>query len=141
MAAEAAVRMAVFWTAWFSTCGRDAQCGEEGEQEGEEGGAEIAVFDVDDAVDAESGDAEEKWNEPEGVGRGSPGGVEACSEEEENGEESIGFGVIAHVAEDAHDALADDDDLEARIHVGLDVLVEEGRVEPVGIGAVGEFCS
>src|SRR6266851_4856614 len=120
-------------------CRGDAHCGEEGKKEGEEGGAEVAVFDVDDAVDAESGDAEAKWHEPEGVGRGSPGGVQACSQKEENGEEGIGLGVVAHVAEDAHNALTNDDDLETQIHVGLDALVEEGGVEPVGIGAVGEL--
>ena len=56
---------------------------------------------------------------------GSPVGAEARSGEEENDEEYPGFGVIGHVAEDAHDALADDDDLKMRIHVGLDALVEE----------------
>src|ERR1700731_5044344 len=69
-------------------CGTDAHRGKERKEEGEEGGAEVAVFDVDDAVDAESGDAEEKRHEPEGIGRGSPGGVQACSEEEENGEQA-----------------------------------------------------
>ena len=117
----------------------DTHCGEEGKKEDEKGGAEIAVFNVDDAVDAESGDAEEKRHEPEGVGRGSPGGVQACSEEEENGEEGIGLGVVGHVAEDAHCALAKDDDLETQVHVGLDALVEEGGVEPVGVGAVAEL--
>src|SRR6266576_6521572 len=123
----------------ISACWGDAQRSEEGKKDSEKGGAEVAVFDVDYAVDAESGDTEEKRNEPEGIGRGLPGGVEAGSEQEKNGEEGIGLGVVAHVAEDAHDALADDDDLETRVHVGLDVLVEEGGVEPVGVGAVGEF--
>ena len=50
--------------------------------------------------------------------------------------------MVADVAEDAHDALADDDDLEVRIDVGLDALVEERGVEPVGVGAVGKLlCS
>ncbi len=47
--------------------------------------------------------------------------------------------MVGDVAEDAHDALADDDDLEARVHVGLDVIVPVGGVEPVGVGAVGEL--
>ena len=113
--------------------------GEEGEEEREEGGAEVAVFDVDNAVDAERGDAEAKGHKPEGVGRGSPCGVQAGPEEKENGQEGVGLGVVAHVAEDAHDALADDDDLEMQVHVGLDAFVEEGGVEPVGVGAVGEL--
>ena len=51
---------------------------------------------------------------------GRQAGSQACSEEKENGEEGVGLGVIGDVAKDAHEALADDDDLEARVHVGLD---------------------
>jgi hypothetical protein len=35
--------------------------------------------------------------------------------------------------------LAEDDDLEMRIDVGLDAIVEERSIKPVGIGAVGEL--
>src|SRR5260370_33391457 len=67
-------------------CRGDAHRGEEGEEEGQEGGAEVAVFDVDDAVDAECDDTEEKRYEPEGVGCGSPGGVQAGVRGREGGQ-------------------------------------------------------
>lgn len=99
--------------------------GEGGKKEDKKSSTEVAVLDIDDCVDAEYGNAYQYRDEPEGVGGRSPAGVKTGSGEEEKDEERPSLGVITHVAEDTHEALSDDDDLEMRIHVGLDALVEE----------------
>src|SRR6202020_219865 len=76
---------------------------------------------------------------PEGVSGGSPAKMQARSGQKQKEEEQPGFGVVADVTDDTHNALPDDDDLELGVHVSLDALVEEGGVEPVGVGAVGEL--
>src|SRR6202034_3159532 len=88
---------------------------------------------------AESGDAEKERCEPEGVSGGPKVRAETGSGEQEEGEENPNFGVVADIADDAHEALADDNDLQMGIHMSLDVLVEERGVEPVGVGAIGKL--
>ena len=89
---------------------------------------EEKVFDVDEAVDAEGGDAEKKWREPEGVGGWLEAGTKARSEEEEDEEEEPRFGMVADVTDDAQDAQPDGKDLEMRIGVSLDVLILKKEV-------------
>ncbi len=85
----------------------DAQRGEERKEDGEEADGDVAVFDVDHAVDAEDGGAEEDGASQKAlaVGRQRGGGALRGGGE---GEKEPGFGVVGEVAEDADDAVVQD---------------------------------